>query len=141
MEDREWMYMLRRDEKGYDLLFIVKVKEFLKHAFGKSVEGHSLVVCPCSGCDNRRRKDRTTMGKHIVKFGFTPGYYRWIHHGEADRIREEVVRPRLKDFEGWSIMHQVSLHGKLPVPNDEDYIFDTNTYDRVLSSRWATMEV
>jgi hypothetical protein len=26
-------------------------------------------------------------------------------------------------------VHQVSPHGKLPVPNDEDYTFDTNTYD------------
>jgi hypothetical protein len=99
MEDREWMYTLWRDEKDYDLLFIVMVKEFLKHAFGKSAEGHSLVVCPCSGCDNRGRKDRTTMGKHIVKFGFTTSYYRWIHHGEADRIREEVVRSRLEAFD------------------------------------------
>ena len=93
------MYTLRRDEHDYDLLFIVKVEEFLQHAFGESVGGHSLVVCPCSGCDNRRRKDRLTMGKHIVKFGFTPGYHRWIHHGEADRIREEVVRPRLEAFD------------------------------------------
>jgi hypothetical protein len=23
----------------------------------------------------------------------------WIHHGEANRIREEVVRPRLKAFD------------------------------------------
>ena len=92
------MYTLRRDEHDYDLLFIVKVEEFLQHAFGESAGGHSLVVCPCSGCDNRRRKDRLTMGKHIVKFGFTPGYHRWIHHGEADRIREEVVRPRLEAF-------------------------------------------
>jgi hypothetical protein len=46
MEDREWMYMLRRDEHNYDLLFIVKVEEFLRHAFGESAEGHSLVVCP-----------------------------------------------------------------------------------------------
>jgi hypothetical protein len=99
MEDREWMYMLRRDKHDYDLLFIVKVKEFLKHAFGKSAKGHSLVVCPCSGCDNRRRKDRLTMGKHIMKFGFTLGYHRWIHHGEPDRIREEVVRPWLEAFD------------------------------------------
>jgi hypothetical protein len=99
MEDREWMYMLWRDEHDYDLLFIVKIEEFLKHAFGESAKGHSLVVCPCSGCDNRRMKDRLTMGKHIVKFGFTPGYHRWIHHGEADRIREEVMRPRLDAFD------------------------------------------
>ena len=32
-------------------------------------------------------------------------------------------------LKGWSIVHQVSSLGKLPVPNDEDYTFDTNTYD------------
>jgi hypothetical protein len=99
MEDREWMYTLRRDEYDFDPMFIVKVEEFLKHAFGESAGGHSLVVCPCSGCDNMRRKDRFTMGRHIVKSGFTPGYHRWIHHGEADRIREEVIRPRLEAFD------------------------------------------
>jgi hypothetical protein len=26
-------------------------------------------------------------------------------------------------------VHKVSPHGKLPVPNDEDYNFNTNTYD------------
>jgi hypothetical protein len=26
-------------------------------------------------------------------------------------------------------VHKVSPHGKLPVPNDEDYNFHTNTYD------------
>ena len=26
-------------------------------------------------------------------------------------------------------MHQVSPHGKLPTPNDDDYNFNTNTYD------------
>jgi hypothetical protein len=99
MKDREWMYMLRRDEHDYELLFIVKVEEFLKHEFGESAGGHSLMVCPCSSCDNRRRKDRITMGKHIVKFGFTLGYHSWIHHGEVDRIREEVVRPWLEAFD------------------------------------------
>ena len=39
MEDHEWMYTLRRDEHDYDLLFIVKVKEFLQHAFSESVTG------------------------------------------------------------------------------------------------------
>ena len=27
-------------------------------------------------------------------------------------------------------MHRVSPHGKVPVPNNEDYNFDPNTYDR-----------
>jgi hypothetical protein len=27
-------------------------------------------------------------------------------------------------------VYKVSLHGKLPVPNDEDYNLDPDTYDR-----------
>jgi hypothetical protein len=37
------------------------------------------------------------------------------------------TKERLK---GWDIVHKVSPHGKLPVPNDEDYNFNPNTYDR-----------
>ena len=32
------------------------------------------------------------MGEHLVKYGFTPDYTRWIFHGEAHRMRDEVVR-------------------------------------------------
>jgi hypothetical protein len=39
------------------------------------------------------------MGKHLLKNGFTPDYTRWVHHGEAHRLREEVVRPRVEDFD------------------------------------------
>lgn len=34
-----------------------------------------------------------------------------------------------KALQGWSIVHQVSPHGRCPVPNDEDYNFNPNTYD------------
>jgi hypothetical protein len=30
---------------------------------------------------------------------------------------------------GWDVVYKVSPHGKLPVPNNEDYNFDPNTYD------------
>ena len=36
------------------------------------------------------------MGKHLVKNGYMSGYTRWVHHGEAHRMREEVVRPRVE---------------------------------------------
>jgi hypothetical protein len=36
------------------------------------------------------------MGIHLLKHGFTPDYTHWIHHGEAHRMREKVVRPRLE---------------------------------------------
>jgi hypothetical protein len=39
------------------------------------------------------------MGKHLLKNGFTPDYTQWVHHGEAHRLREEVVRPCIEDFD------------------------------------------
>ena len=34
-----------------------------------------------------------------------------------------------RHLKGWDIMHRVSPHGKVPIPNDEDYNLDPNTYD------------
>ena len=39
------------------------------------------------------------MGKHLVKDGFMPGYHRWTMHGERHRVREEVVRQRINDYD------------------------------------------
>ena len=39
------------------------------------------------------------MGIHLHKNGFTLNYTRWVHHGEADRMREEEVRPRVEAFD------------------------------------------
>jgi hypothetical protein len=33
-------------------------------------------------------------------------------------------------LKGWDVVYKVSPHGKLLVPNNEDYNFDPNTYDR-----------
>jgi hypothetical protein len=56
--------------------------------------------CPCSSYENRKRKTKKVIGQHLWKFGFTPNYTQWVYHGETDRIREEVVRPCLKDYDG-----------------------------------------
>jgi hypothetical protein len=45
MEDREWMYTLQRDEYDFYSMFIVKVEEFLKHAFGESAGGCNTPRC------------------------------------------------------------------------------------------------
>jgi hypothetical protein len=39
------------------------------------------------------------MVEHIWKNGFTPDYTRWIFHGEVHRIREEVVRQCVEDYD------------------------------------------
>jgi len=38
--------------------------------------------------------------RDLYKHGFVANYTRWIYHGEGDRIREEVVRPRLEEYDG-----------------------------------------
>jgi hypothetical protein len=38
-------------------------------------------------------------------------------------------------------VHQVLPHCKLPVPNNEEYNFNTNIWWRVLSRRWAIRDV
>jgi hypothetical protein len=32
-------------------------------------------------------------------------------------------------LKGWDVVYKVPPHGKLPVPNNEDYNLDPNTYD------------
>jgi hypothetical protein len=32
-------------------------------------------------------------------------------------------------LKGWDVVYKVLPHGKLPVPNNEDYNLDPNTYD------------
>jgi hypothetical protein len=39
------------------------------------------------------------MVEHIWKNVFTPDYTRWIFHGEAHRMREEMVRQRVEDYD------------------------------------------
>jgi hypothetical protein len=34
-------------------------------------------------------------------------------------------------LKGWDVVYKVSPHGRLPVPNDEDYNLDPDTYDGV----------
>jgi hypothetical protein len=41
----------------------------------------------------------SSMGENIWVNGFTPGYTRWIFHGEAHRTREEVVRQCVEDYD------------------------------------------
>ena len=97
MENHDWMYT---GHASMTPEWMTKTNAFLEHSFGEAARGSSRMPCPCSKCDNRVRKNRKNVGEDLCKYGFTPNYTCWIHHGEADRIREEVVRPCLEAFDG-----------------------------------------
>jgi hypothetical protein len=79
--------------------WIRKTDDFVERAYGEAAKGVSLVPCPCSKCANRKIKPKKVMVEHIWKNGFTPGYTRWIFHCEAHRMREEVLRQRVEDYD------------------------------------------
>ena len=58
------------------------------------------MLCPCTDCKNEKRKRKDDMWKDLHKHGLMANYTTWIHHGESDRIREEVVRPCLEEYDG-----------------------------------------
>ena len=99
MEDHEWMYTGRLRRNDVTPEWIRKTDAFVERAYDEAAKGASLVPCPCSKCDNRKRKPKKTMVEHIWKNGFTSGYTRWIFHGEAHRTREEVLRQRVEDYD------------------------------------------
>jgi hypothetical protein len=95
MEDHQWMYTGRKSKRDFDGEWKDKTNDFLELAWANS-HGYVLVWCPCTKCDNKRRVSKEDMGRHPLYNGFTKDYIVWIYHGEAHRMREEVVRPRLE---------------------------------------------
>jgi hypothetical protein len=77
---------------------IEKTEAFLGQAFA-GAKGARMTWCPCGKCANTQKRTKEVMGQHLCKFGFTQGYTRWTYHGEGDRTREEVVRPRVEGFD------------------------------------------
>ena len=98
MDDREWMYTGRPSTGSVTNEWIDKTEAFLKEAFRK-VKGAHKTWCPCSKCGNRKWQIEEAMGKHLCLYGFMADYTRWVYHGEVDRMRDEVVRQRVDDFD------------------------------------------
>jgi hypothetical protein len=99
MDDREWMYTGRSSHSDFTTEWTMKTNDFLKLAFGESAKGAILVLCPYKRSANRKRKNKVDMSKHLLKNGFMLDCTRWVHHGEAHRLTEEVARPRVEDFD------------------------------------------
>ena len=93
------MYTGRASQGQVTNEWINKTDAFLEQAFGVAAKGASKICCPCSKCVNRKRQTKKVMGEHLWKNGFMEDYTRWVYHGEADRMREEVVRPRVEDYD------------------------------------------
>jgi hypothetical protein len=105
---------------------MAKTEVFLDQAFGMAANGARDTFCPCSECENKERKTRKVMGEHLCKYRFTPNYTRWVYHGKAHCTREEVVRPRLEEFDGdgrvagWLGDYHDATFAERPMEEDEE---------------------
>jgi hypothetical protein len=93
------MYKGQRSQRDFSIEWMNNTDAFLNRSIGKAAKPLILALCPCSKCNNKRMENKDTMGKHLVKNGFTPHYTRWIHHGESHRMRVEVVRQRIEAYD------------------------------------------
>ena len=87
-------------KQGGDLTleWIQKTETFLYQVFAR-VKGGSCTWCPCTKCGNTRRQTREDMTQHLCNYGFTRDYIQWTYHGEANRMRNEVVRQCIEDHD------------------------------------------
>ena len=92
------MYTGRSSQGSLTNEWIEKTDAFLELAFAR-VKGARGTWCPCSICANSRRQTKEVMGQHLCKNGFMADYNRWIYHGESNRVRDEVVRQCIEDYD------------------------------------------
>jgi len=97
MDNHDWMYTGHAEMTPE---WMCNTSAFLDHAFGRLLKGRVGCRVPVANVTTGKEKNRKKVGEDLCKFGFTPNYTCWIFHGEADRMREEVVRQRLEDFYG-----------------------------------------
>ena len=78
--------------------WIDKTEAFLDRAFAK-LKGGNTIWCPCNKCGNTHQQTREVTANHLCNYGFTRDYTQWTYHGEANRMRDEVVRQRIEDHD------------------------------------------
>ena len=64
MDNREWMYTGRPSQTQMTREWMDKTEKFLEHAF-KEAKGAIDTFCPCSHCENKKRRTREVMMKDL----------------------------------------------------------------------------
>jgi hypothetical protein len=104
-DDQKWMYDCWRKNGAHSTEWVDKTYKFIEHAF--SLSNTRITTCPCSKCQNSLSHDKKNVSIHICRFGFTPCYEVWVHHG--------VEVPKIE-----------------PVPEDD--VTDENRMDEMLNA-------
>jgi hypothetical protein len=88
------------------------------------------IICKCHWFDPEvTRRTHSNLGLVKIQQNSTlPGDDVYIVAQQATQVYYlPYVCPMKEHLKGWDVVYKVSLHGKLPIQNDEDYNLDLNT--------------
>jgi hypothetical protein len=87
--DRRWIHA-----KLFSLEYVTGVKSFMGFIRERFLEG-AEILCPCRRCLNQKNESQDEVQKHILLYGMSSTYTRWIHHGEHPQVHvlEDPVQP------------------------------------------------
>lgn len=83
--NRDWVELQDRRCKEY----VEGIKSFIEVA-KKALDGEGRTKCPCNTCMNTHDGDIKGIEEHLCKYGISPSYYRWVHHGERPDLSRFV---------------------------------------------------
>ena len=75
--DRDWMWLPNRLSRDY----VEGVTSFIQVA-KEHLRWDNKTRCPCRDCQNARFNDLLTIERHLIRFGFSRSYQKWIFHWE-----------------------------------------------------------
>lgn len=74
--DRSWIHA-----KQFSSTYINGVKDFMQFIRAR-FDDNANVLCPCRRCLNQILKPQSHVEDHILIYGMSSTYSKWIHHGE-----------------------------------------------------------
>jgi hypothetical protein len=73
------------------------------------------ILCPCTGCLNHKHLHQNDVERHLLLYGMSSTYTRWINHGEGSDVHvlEELVLEDGNDNSLEEPVHDDGLDGML----------------------------
>ncbi|KAL6323438.1 hypothetical protein AAG906_039008 [Vitis piasezkii] len=96
--DRSWMQLQNRLCNEY----VEGVRTFIQAA-KQHLRVDNKTRCPCRQCLNVRFQDLIIVEQHLIRYGFSSSYNRWIHHGDEVEGVSHVQPDMCSDSNGCTI--------------------------------------
>ncbi|CAM8999989.1 unnamed protein product [Rhodiola kirilowii] len=82
-ENKSWMLLKNRACQEYRQ----GVEQFLNFAYSQPCSPDNKIKCPCTKCNNGRRKVRDKVRQHLIMNGIVKSYTIWNCHGESSNFQ------------------------------------------------------